>query len=166
MNEEKKPWNITGDNENSKFKTIVHKKGRYPCKLERIKEVEMPVFQKPEEKEAKLMWLFVPTGIPHEEDESTAITKFTRPTMSDKGRMVELLCQLDPNGFLPEGVKASRDAFQKYAESFVGKHFNVVTEPSKNGKYNNFISAIPLTELDLKVPPVSFAEDDLSDIPF
>ena len=152
------------------FRKIIHKPGRYRSRLTAIKLLELPTFDNPAIKEPKLLFVFEPVAVPHEEDEDIGITVFVRPVMGERGKMRQLLAQLDPSGSVPETALKSKDHYQTYAESFIGKEFLVTSKPDDKGKYNNFVGAVPVDSIESKqtapVKPATPAVDDTDDIPF
>lgn len=78
-----------------------------------------------------------------------------RPKMTQKSGMLNLLASMSPNG-VPSTALESPDAYIEFAKSFLGKSFWIKHEPSKDGKWNNFLSLMPIMENPL----------DKDDIPF
>lgn len=130
--------------------------GRYSAVLASIRLIEAPVYQKPDQKEPKLVFTFVAEG----QEDLTEITAFVRPTNSLKGNMYKLLCQLSVHGIVPEDVRRDSAKFQAFAQSFVNKRFKVMSAPSKSGKHNICLGAVPLTD----APATDASNSD--DIPF
>lgn len=138
MTQEKWPIRDVGD-----FGVVkVLPAGRYKCILTRIKATTAPVYQKPDEIEDRLMFVFEPIGIQKKDEESCYISTSVRPSNSPKSKMYKLLCGMAKDGTIPEGIRKDTELYQAFAEDLIGKTFMVTSEPSKNGRYNNTNSAI------------------------
>lgn len=120
------------------------KAGRYKARLALIKQIKAPVYKKPDEIEDRLLFIFEPIEVALKDDESAAISISVRPSNGDRSKMYKLLCNMSPTGTVEDSIRYDTNLYQAYTEDMIGKVFNVTSEPSKNGKYNNATSVVYL----------------------
>lgn len=132
------------------------KNGRYKAILARIKQIQAPVYKKPDELEDRLMFIFEPIGIKQTDEESCYISISVRPSNSPKSKMYKLLSSMCETGVIPESIRSNTLDYQTFAQDMIGKTFIVVSELSKNGRYNNATS-VSWSETQ---EPVTLKSDD------
>lgn len=128
-------WPI--QNVNDEWERKILKAGRYKAKLVKIKQIQAPVYKKPDELEDRLLFIFEPTEVSVKPGESCAISVSVRPSNGDRSKMYKLLCSMSESGNIEDSIRYDTTLYQAYAEDMIGRVFSITSEPSKNMKYNN-----------------------------
>ena len=131
-------WGLVTIDERPKFNPenrFILSPGRYKCRLDKIKVVELPDFDS-RELAPKLLFVFVPIGVEVPAGKDVSITTLCRPVMGERSNLYRLLTKMSDNGFIPEEATRDPDALQGYAEAFIGKWFNVTCKPNTKGTHN------------------------------
>lgn len=147
--------------------------GRYQCALKSISQIELPTNPKfwDEKKrgpmpatEKKLLFIFEPHGITCADGEECVITTLCTPSNGLKSNCYKLLCSMSKEGTIPEEVRTDAKLYQAFAEDMQGKVFTVMSQVSKNGKYNNAVLVMPSNEAPPVKEEVKLGFESLPDI--
>lgn len=169
-NEEHESWEIK---EAKEYIKKVLPNGRYKCTLKSITQIDLPTNPKfwdekkrgpRPETEKKLLFLFEPLGIQVAEGEECVISTLCTPSNSLKSNCYKLLCSMSSDGTVPEAVRVDSKLYQAFAEDLQGKTFLVMSQQSKNGKYNNAVSVIPAADTSAPAPAIETGFESLPDV--
>lgn len=162
MTEEKKDWKMA---ETPQMEKMVLKRGRYRCKLLPYVPLQTPSYEDKSVLVDTLLMIFEPTGITPPKGKTCSITALVTPTRGKKSNFRKILTQIAPEGFIPESAEASADAWKAFAESLVGSYFDVTSEPSNNGKHNNFASGCYSHDQSTPAEPLNKQAKKVDDMP-
>lgn len=114
---------------------IILKKGQYSAILVKVTAGEG---RAPQSNEIRKTLCF--TFITNDAD-AVSINRTVTASLDVRSKLYELLRQLAPS---ENTLRMTPEETERLIDDLVGKKFNLVVEPSLNGKFNNLISASPL----------------------